>query len=117
MYSDVARELDRTKNRQKTSNGDIVEYEDSNRGHIWTIEKRINSKTKKSIGTLALVIKMGLINEEDLKDIISDTLREFDYYYKLTENAVFKLDEDEVEALVMSIISGNEEKIDSLFQE
>ncbi|ADI75151.1 hypothetical protein Metev_2339 (plasmid) [Methanohalobium evestigatum Z-7303] len=113
MYADVARELDRTKERQTVQNGEYVNYMDTNRGHVKVIHKRIKEKTKKSIGTIMLAIKMGLISEKDMEEIVANIMDNFDYYYQMTEEAIFYTDEEEIENFVLNVLK-NENLYSSL---
>lgn len=109
MYADVARKHDLTTSKSVIPiEGDTIVVEEPDRGHIKMIDKRIQEKFKKSVGTILIMFKWGLIAPEDMQETIAEIVNNFQSYSKSLEETILYTDEDEIQTLVLKILREGE---------
>ena len=109
IYADVARKLEMTTPKSVIPDeGDTVIIEEPDRSHVREIDKRIQEKFKKSVGTILIMFKWGLIAPEDMQDTIAEIVNNFQAYSKSLEETILYTDEDEIQALVLKILREGE---------
>lgn len=109
IYADVARELDMTTSRSVIpEEGDTIIIKEPDRAHIKMVDKRMQEKFKKSVGTILIMFKWGLIAPENMQDTIAEIVNNFQSYSKSLEETILYTDEDEIQALVLKILREGE---------
>lgn len=107
IYADVARELDITTSKSVIpDDGDTIIVKEPNRAHIKMVDNRIQKKFQKSVGTILIMFKWGLIAPEDMQKTIAEIVSNFQSYSKSLEETILYTDENEVQALVLKILRG-----------
>jgi len=109
IYADVARTLDMTTPKSVIPDeGDTIIIKEPDRAHIKMVDKRMQEKFKKSVGTILIMFKWGLIAPEDMQNTIAEIVSNFQSYSKSLEETILYTDEDEIQALVLKILREGE---------